>query len=83
MGRFARFRRAFGFSSGFDVKVGNDDPGPHRITACSPGAADETAWGIVKNDVAVVKLENSKFQQKSTRLVDYLRCDIVGPAVVG
>jgi len=26
-------RRAFGVSSGLAVKVGNDDPGPHRIIA--------------------------------------------------
>lgn len=40
-------RRALGFSSGFAVKVGNEDPGPHRIRACSPEEAELTAWGIV------------------------------------
>jgi hypothetical protein len=33
MGLFAMGMRAFGFSSGFAVNVGNDDPGPHRIMA--------------------------------------------------
>lgn len=27
--------------------VGNDDPGPQRIRACSPGEAEETACGIL------------------------------------
>jgi sugar/nucleoside kinase (ribokinase family) len=33
IGRFAMGMRALGFSSGLVVKVGNDDPGPHRIRA--------------------------------------------------
>ena len=33
IGRLAIGSRAFGFSSGFDVKVGNDEPGPHRMRA--------------------------------------------------
>jgi hypothetical protein len=28
---------AFGKSLGFDVKVFNEAPGPHRIKACKPG----------------------------------------------
>lgn len=37
-----------GFSSGFAVKVGKDDPGPQRMRAWSPVDADDTACGIVK-----------------------------------
>jgi hypothetical protein len=47
MGRFAIGSRALGFSSGFAVKVGNEDPGPQRIRACRPGDGIETACGIV------------------------------------
>lgn len=47
MGRLAMGRRALGCSSGFAVYVGNDDPGPQRIRACSPGEAEETACGIL------------------------------------
>ena len=46
MGRLATGRRAFGFSSGFAVKVGKELPGPHKIRACRPGEAMVTAWGI-------------------------------------
>ena len=46
MGRLAMGRRALGFSSGFAVKVGNDEPGPQRMIACSPGEGAEMAWGI-------------------------------------
>jgi hypothetical protein len=49
IGRFAIGRRAFGFSSGFAVNVGNDDPGPHRIRACSSGDAIDTAWGMASS----------------------------------
>jgi hypothetical protein len=38
MGRFAIGRSAFGISFGFDVKVLNEAPGPHRIRAWKPGA---------------------------------------------
>lgn len=43
MGRFAMGSRALGFSSGLAVKVGNDDPGPHRMSACRPGDGMERA----------------------------------------
>jgi hypothetical protein len=33
MGRFATESKAFGFSSGFAVKVGKEEPGPHNMTA--------------------------------------------------
>jgi hypothetical protein len=46
IGRFATGIRALGFSSGFAVKVGNDDPGPHRMMAWKPGAGIGTAWGM-------------------------------------
>lgn len=46
IGRFAIGRRALGFSSGFAVNVGNDEPGPQRIMAWSPGEGAEMAWGI-------------------------------------
>ena len=46
MGLLAICRRAFGFSSGFEVKVGSDEPGPHRMRAWSPVEGIETAWGI-------------------------------------
>lgn len=46
MGLLAMGRRALGCSSGFAVYVGNEDPGPQRIRACSPGEAEETACGI-------------------------------------
>lgn len=48
IGRLAMGNSALGFSSGFAVKVVNDDPGPHRIKACRPGCAIDTAWGILK-----------------------------------
>jgi hypothetical protein len=35
--------KAFGFSSGFAVKVGNEEPGPHKIIAWKPGAGMERA----------------------------------------
>jgi hypothetical protein len=47
IGRFATGSSALGFSSGFAVKVGNDEPGPHRMSACRPGDGTVTAWGIV------------------------------------
>lgn len=47
MGLLAIGRRALGCSSGFAVYVGNDEPGPQRIRACSPGEAEETACGIL------------------------------------
>lgn len=47
MGLLAMGRRALGCSSGFAVYVGNDDPGPQRIRACSPGEAEETACGML------------------------------------
>ena len=40
--------RAFGFSSGLAVNVGNDDPGPHRMIAWKPGAGIERACGIAE-----------------------------------
>ena len=40
--------RAFGFSSGLAVKVGNEDPGPQRMIAWKPGAGIERAWGILR-----------------------------------
>ena len=43
IGRFAIGISAFGFSSGFDVKVGKDDPGPQRMMAWKPGAGIERA----------------------------------------
>jgi hypothetical protein len=33
IGRFAIGIKAFGFSSGFAVNVGNDEPGPHKMMA--------------------------------------------------
>lgn len=48
MGRFAIGMRAFGFSSGLVVNVGNDDPGPHRMMAWRPGAGIESAWGMAE-----------------------------------
>jgi hypothetical protein len=60
MGRFAIGSNALGCSSGFVVKVVNDDPGPQRMMACSPGAGIDTAWGILRMSlcpyVPVVKL---------------------------
>jgi hypothetical protein len=43
IGRLAMGSRAFGFSSGFDVNVGNEEPGPHRMRACSPVEAIDKA----------------------------------------
>lgn len=51
MGLLAMGRSAFGFSSGFAVKVGNEEPGPQRIKACSPGATAVTAWGMAMRGV--------------------------------
>lgn len=49
IGRLAIGKRALGLSSGFAVKVGNDEPGPQRINACSPGEGPETEWGILRD----------------------------------
>lgn len=54
MGRFATGNRALGFSSGFAVNVGNDEPGPQRIMACSPGEGAEIAWGMVSEGTQLV-----------------------------
>lgn len=43
MGLFAMGIRALGFSSGLAVKVGNEDPGPHKMMAWNPGAGIESA----------------------------------------
>lgn len=50
MGLLAIGNKALGFSSGFAVKVGNDEPGPQRMRACSPGDAEDTAWGMAAVD---------------------------------
>ena len=52
MGRFAIGMSALGFSSGFAVNVGNEDPGPQRMMAWNPGAGIERAWGMVSPAVA-------------------------------
>lgn len=54
MGRFAMGNSALGFSSALVVKVVNDEPGPHKMRACRPGAAMETAWGMATVAVVVV-----------------------------
>jgi hypothetical protein len=46
MGLFAIGSIALGISSGDDVKVLNEAPGPHSIIAWNPGAGS-TACGIV------------------------------------
>lgn len=43
IGLLAIGSRAFGFSSGLEVNVGKDEPGPQRIRACSPVDAEEVA----------------------------------------
>jgi hypothetical protein len=43
IGRLAIGSRALGFSSGFEVNVGNEEPGPQRIRACSPVEAIDKA----------------------------------------
>jgi hypothetical protein len=43
IGLLAIGSKALGFSSGFEVNVGNDEPGPQRMRACSPVEAEETA----------------------------------------
>jgi hypothetical protein len=43
MGRLAMGKSAFGFSSGLAVKVGKEDPGPHKMIAWKPGAGIERA----------------------------------------
>lgn len=47
IGRFAIGNKALGFSSGFEVNVGSDEPGPQRMRAWSPVEGIETAWGIL------------------------------------
>jgi hypothetical protein len=34
------------------VKVGNDDPGPQRMSACSPVEGIDMAWGILRTALA-------------------------------
>lgn len=53
MGLLAMGSRALGFSSGFAVKVGNEEPGPQSMMACSPDEAKLVAWGIVTVTVSV------------------------------
>lgn len=48
IGLLAIGSKALGFSSGFEVKVGNDEPGPQRIRACSPVEALETECGMME-----------------------------------
>lgn len=48
IGLLAIGRIALGFSSGLAVNVGKLEPGPQRMRACSPGAAIEVAWGILR-----------------------------------
>lgn len=43
MGRFAIGSSAFGDSSGLEVKVSNETPGPQRIMAWKPGDGIERA----------------------------------------
>lgn len=43
IGRLAIGSRALGFSSGFEVNVGNEEPGPQRMRACSPVEAIDKA----------------------------------------
>jgi hypothetical protein len=46
MGLLAIGRRALGFSSGLDVNVGNEEPGPHKMRASNPTEGIDTAWGM-------------------------------------
>jgi hypothetical protein len=39
--------RAFGFSSGLAVNVENEEPGPQRMKARSPGLGIAIAWGML------------------------------------
>lgn len=59
MGRFAIGNKALGFSSGFAVKVGKDEPGPQRMRACSPGDAEETACGIATVIAKLHKMQDA------------------------
>lgn len=61
IGRLAMGRIALGFSSGFDVKVGNDDPGPQRMSACSPVEGIDMAWGILTVALAGVRPIGASF----------------------
>lgn len=54
MGRLAIGRRALGFSSGLEVKVGKDDPGPQRMRAWSPVEGIDTAWGMATSETETV-----------------------------
>lgn len=82
MGRFAIGISAFGFSSGFAVKVGNDDPGPQRMMAWKPGAGTASACGIfcevVENFMArlhwVFQPTTSLFFVSERRLTE-LKCE--------
>ena len=47
MGRFAIGMRLFGYSSGLDVKVLRETPGPHRIRAWKPVAGTGAEDGMV------------------------------------
>lgn len=51
IGLLAIGKSALGHSSGFDVKVGKDDPGPQRMRACSPVAGMDMAWGMAAREV--------------------------------
>lgn len=43
IGRLAMGSRALGLSSGFEVNVGNEEPGPQRMRACRPVEAIDKA----------------------------------------
>lgn len=53
MGLFAIGMMAFGNSSGFDVNVDRDAPGPHNIRAWKPGEGIVVECGIRKSGVAI------------------------------
>ena len=52
MGRLAIGINALGNSSGFDVNVFNDTPGPHRIIAWNPVGGTGTECGMATQSLA-------------------------------
>jgi len=59
MGRLAIGIRAFGKSSGFEVNVFSDTPGPHRMRAWKPGGGIERACGMLVGYMFIASKELS------------------------
>lgn len=82
MGRFAIGVRAFGNSSGLDVKVLRETPGPHRMMAWKPVGGTGTECGMMALRQWVrADMYTSSIGTESTRLDQGQRSSMVGGQV--